>query len=85
MGSTSHSGINYNDDENLPDIRLLDPDNIELLKQAGLERGYDIKDPNLINQTIDRFEVLLNDERSPIISNFLHLLGYQNGKDLPSY
>ena len=66
-------------------MRLLDPENIKLLKQAGVERGYDIKDPALISQTMDRFEMLLKDERSPVISNFLHLLNYQDGGDMPSY
>jgi len=73
------------EEPSLPDVRLLDPENIKLLKQVGLERGYDIKDPALISETIDRFDMLLKDERSPIISNFLHLLNYQDGGDMPSY
>jgi len=55
------------------------------LKKAGLERGYNIKDSTLINKTIDRFNMLLNNEHSPVISNFLHLLSYKDGGDMPSF
>ena len=75
-GAGNASSSSVQEEPSLPDVRLLDPENIKLLKQAGLERGYDLKDPALISQTIDRFDMLLNDEHSPIISNFLHLLNY---------
>jgi len=84
-GAEIASNVNIREEPGLPDVRLLEPENIKLLKEAGLERGYDLKDPALISQTMDRFDMLLNDEHSPIISNFLHLLNYQDGGDMPSY
>jgi hypothetical protein len=81
----AESNVGVREEPSLPDVRLLEPENIKLLKEAGLERGYDLKDPALISQTMDRFDMLLNDENSPIISNFLHLLNYQDGGDMPSY
>jgi hypothetical protein len=69
----------------LPDVRLLEPRTIERLEQARLQSGYEIKDPALINQTIDRFDMLLKDAQSPVISNFLHLLTYNDGSEMPSY
>jgi len=44
-----------------------------------------VKNPKLINSSIDRFDFLLNDERSPLISNFLYLLDYSDGRDMPSF
>jgi hypothetical protein len=45
---------------------------------------YRVTDPKLINQTMDRFDFLLNDQDSPVLSNFLHMVDYNDGSDLPS-
>ena len=45
--------------------------------------GYLIADENSLNQTIDRYELLLSDKRSPIVSNFMNILDYHDGRDLP--
>ena len=55
------------------------------MRQYAAMHGYSVSDPKLINQTIDRYELLLNDKRSPIISNFMHLLDYQNGAGFESF
>lgn len=39
-------------------------------------------DPKLINETIQKYEYLLTDPTSPILSNFLALLDYEDGRDL---
>jgi len=44
-----------------------------------------VSDPKKINQTIDRFEYLLIDQTSPIISNLTHMLDYYDGRDLPPF
>lgn len=44
-----------------------------------------MKDPTLINETMERYEYLLYDSSSPIISNFLHLLEYNDGSDFINY
>lgn len=65
---------------------ILDPENLKQLEQLRLDKGYSIKDPQLINQTIDRFDVLLNDvANSPILSTYVSLLDYQNGEDMVDY
>jgi len=65
---------------------ILDPENLRQLEQLRLDKGYSITDPQLINQTIDRFDMLLNDvSNSPILSTYTSLLEYQNGEDMVSY
>jgi hypothetical protein len=44
-----------------------------------------VQHPQLINQTIDRYNFMLNDQESPLISNFLNLLDYHDGRNMPSY
>jgi hypothetical protein len=44
-----------------------------------------MRDPTLINDTIERYDYLLNDSSSPILSNFLHLLEYNDGSDIINY
>lgn len=41
-------------------------------------------DQTRINETLQRYQVLLNDPSSPFMSNFLSLLGYRDGSDFMS-
>lgn len=38
-------------------------------------------DPSRINETIERYQYLLSDPTSPVLSNFLALLDYRDGRD----
>lgn len=41
-----------------------------------------VADPSLINETIERYDYLLTNDQSPVISNFDHLLDYNDGSDI---
>jgi len=56
----------------------------ELFEKERLQAGYLVKDPSKINQTISRYEYLLEDASSPLLSNFTGLLDYRDGSDMPS-
>lgn len=54
--------------------------------RASLATAYSsansqVLDPQLINETIARYEYLLEDPSSPFLSNFVALLDYQDGRD----
>ena len=49
---------------------------------AYLNSNSKVADPSLINETIERYDYLLTQEQSPILSNFTHLLDYSDGSDM---
>lgn len=54
------------------------------LDRRRLEEGYFLDDEANISSTIDEFSNLLHDQKSPIISNFIHLMNYKNGTNMVS-
>jgi len=56
----------------------------QLFEQERLLAGYLVKDPSKINQTISRYGYLLEGASSPLLSNLMGLLDYQDGRDMPS-
>lgn len=47
-----------------------------------LNSNSKVSDPSIINETIERYEYLLSQDQSPILSNFDHLLDYTDGSDI---
>ena len=45
--------------------------------------GYLIEDDVSLNAIVDRYEKLLSDMNSPIVSNFMNLMDYHDGRDMP--
>lgn len=43
-----------------------------------------LANPELINETVERYQYLLTDPSSPLLSNFLALLDYRDGRDFMS-
>lgn len=52
------------------------------LDRRRLESGYSLAEDVDIGTVLNEFDSLLSDGHSPVISNFLHLMNYQNGEDI---
>ena len=52
-------------------------------QEEAEKMGFLIADEFSLNQTIDRYEMLLSNKRSPIVSNFVNLMDYHDGRDMP--
>ena len=55
------------------------------LDKRRLENGYQLLDSASVASTLEEFEGLLHDHKSPIVSNFTHLMNYRNGHDFMSF
>lgn len=49
---------------------------------AYLNSNSKVADPTMINETIERYDYLLSQDNSPVLSNFDHLLDYIDGSDM---
>jgi len=47
--------------------------------------SYELRDPTQIGKAIQRYEFLLNQSDSPVLSNFVHMLSHKSGFDMPNY
>lgn len=54
-------------------------------QELNAEFGYQVKNPQVINRTIERFNFLLKEKESPLISNFMSLLDYRDGRDMEGF
>lgn len=52
------------------------------LDDRRINQGYSVDDEVNLNEKIDEYHTLLNDDKSPIISNFIHAMDYKNGANI---
>lgn len=55
------------------------------LDQRRLQEGYSFADDINISEKIQEFHTLLHDDKSSVISNFIHLMNYKNGTNIVDF